>query len=235
MGGLGDYRKVLILLKKHSNSWQGHPRGRGNDIKAVSRERCLMLCRDDYREVARIHKEAISAGFLSTLGVDFLALLYESIDQSKDCALLVIRSEGKIVGFVSAARGLGTVYRHMLRSWGRLGMALLPAVFSLRKLYRIIETVMFSRSQRDERIDLPHDELLSIAVAGEFRGMGFADQLFEALKQHFRTNEVRRFRIVVGDALAPAHRFYRKMGAYPVGRAEVHKGSGSVIYVCDVK
>ena len=194
-----------------------------------------MLSRDDYLEVARIHKDAISEGFLSTLGVNFLALLYEAIDQSEGCVLIVERADGKIVGFVSGARGLGGVYKIMLRSWVRLFVALFPALFSPSKLYRIGETVFFGKKAASVEAHLPNYELLSIAVSKEFRGKGRAEQLFKSLVSHFHDNGVEKFKIVVGDALAPAHRFYSRMGAYPVARAEVHKGSGSTIYVCDVE
>lgn len=193
-----------------------------------------MLTRDDYLEVARIHKEAISEGFLSTLGVSFLALLYESIDRAAGCVLIVERADGKIVGFVSGARGLGGVYRIMLGSWGRLFISLFPSLLSPSKLYRIGETVFFGKKSVDMGIELPHDELLSIAVSKEFRSKGHAEQLFRRLVSHFHETGVGKFKIVVGDALAPAHRFYCRMGAYPVARAEVHKGSGSTIYICDV-
>ncbi len=193
-----------------------------------------MLSRDDYLAVARIHKDAISEGFLSTLGVNFLALLYESIDRATGCVLIVERADGKIVGFVSGALGLGSVYRIMLRSWVRLFFSLFPALLSPTKLYRIGETVFFSKKSGDVGVELPHHELLSIAVSKEFRGKGHAEQLFRKLISHFHETGVEKFKIVVGDALAPAHRFYCRMGAYPVARAEVHKGSGSIIYVCDV-
>ena len=193
-----------------------------------------MLSREDYLEVARIHKDAISEGFLSTLGVNFLALLYESIDQAGGCVLIVERTEGRIVGFVSGASGLGGVYKRMFRSWRRLLVALFPALLSPRKLYRIGETVFFSKKFENIDVELPSYELLSIAVSKEFRGKGRAEQLFKSLVSYFHDSGVEKFKIVVGDALVPAHKFYCRMGACPVARAEVHKGCGSIIYVCDV-
>jgi len=55
------------------------------------------------------------------------------------------------------------------------------------------------------------------------------------LAEEFMRRKARQFKIVVGDALEPAHRFYKKMGARPVAKTEVHKGSGSIVYVFDVK
>lgn len=185
-------------------------------------------------QIACIHRDSISEGFLSTLGSRFLALLYESIDRAPDCVLIVIRVDGKIVGFVSGGQTLKQVYKMMLGAWGRLFMALLPAMLSPRKLHRIAETVLFSNKNMGGDMDLPPNELLSIAVSKEFRGQGFADQLFNNLVDHFRVRGVEKFKIVVGEALQPAHKFYRRMGAYPVAHAEVHKGSRSTVYVRDV-
>ena len=39
------------------------------------------------------------------------------------------------------------------------------------------------------------------------------------------------FRIIVGDTLAPAHRFYQRMGATMAGEVQVHEGEGSKVYV----
>jgi len=196
-----------------------------------------MLTRSEYLEVARIHCLGIDAGFLSTLGDKFLALLYEAIDRSADGVLLVARSNGRVVGFVAGARGLGEIYACMLRSPMRLFLSLFPNFFSPRKLFRIVETVAFSRKSKVDEYDLrlPSNELLSISVLEEFRGQGIADRLFGDLVCYFKARGVDQFKIVVGDALLPAHKFYRRMGACPVARAEVHSGSGSVIYVRDVK
>jgi len=194
-----------------------------------------MLTRDDYRQIARIHSEGIFKGFLSSLGERFLSLLYESIDKSEGSLLLVSRSEGKIVGFVTGTRNIGEVYRIMLRSWGRLFLSLLPAMVSPKKIFRIVETVMFSGKNAEPGVELPSEELLSISVLSEYRGKGYAEELFKGLAEEFMRRKARQFKIVVGDALEPAHRFYKKMGARPVAKTEVHKGSGSIVYVFDVK
>ena len=79
--------------------------------------------------------------------------------------------------------------------------------------------------------ELPSAELLSIAVAPHARGSGVAERLYRRLEEHFAGRGLSAFRITVGDSLAPAHRYYRRMGAVPAGRVEVHAGEGSVVYV----
>jgi ribosomal protein S18 acetylase RimI-like enzyme len=182
-----------------------------------------------YQQVARLHADNIDQGFLSSLGVSFLALLYEAIDANASSVLLLARHEGKVVGFVTGAEGMGSIYRELLRRWPRLALALLPALLSPRKVWKIAEIVFMGRKAQPLP-NLPQAELLSIAVDPGQRGLGYAAALYAGLVQHFRERHVDGFRIVVGDSLAPAHRFYQRMGATPVGRIEVHKGQSSVMY-----
>lgn len=193
-----------------------------------------MLSQDDYRQVAHIHSQGIRDGFLSSLGESFLALLYESIDRSQNSVLLVAKEGECVIGFVAGTVSLGEVYRIMLRSWWRLLASMLPALMSPKKVFKIFETLFFSSKSQADSLSVPKAELLSIAVLQDFRGKGHAESLFRSLCEHFRSSHQRSFKIVVGDALVPAHRFYQKMGAYPVAAVEVHRGSGSTVYVCDV-
>lgn len=186
--------------------------------------------REIYQQVARLHASCIDQGFLSSLGTPFLTLLYESIDANDSSVLLIAREGSQVVGFVSGAQGMGSIYRQLLRRWPRLLVAMLPALASPRKLWKIAEILLMSRKAQPLP-DLPHAELLSIAVHPAYRSQGHAPNLYQALVSHFRQKGVGRFRIVVGDGLATAHRFYKKMGARPAGSIEVHQGQASVIYV----
>ena len=75
-----------------------------------------------------------------------------------------------------------------------------------------------------------HAELLSIAVDPAHRGAGLAQDLYRQLTEHFRRRQVDAFRIVVGEQLSAAHRFYIKLGARPVGTVQIHAGERSVVY-----
>jgi ribosomal protein S18 acetylase RimI-like enzyme len=84
---------------------------------------------------------------------------------------------------------------------------------------------------RGEEVAISAAELLSIAVDPPFRGRGHAERLYTELSAYFAERGLAEFKIVVGAALAPAHRFYRRMGAVPVAEIEVHKGAASTVYV----
>lgn len=183
-----------------------------------------------YRQVAVLHAANIDQGFLATLGVPFLALMYRALDEAEESVLLTEEQGGRVVGFVSGGEGMGAIYRRMLRYPVRLGLSLLPSLVRPKRLKRILEILRYGGGASTGQ-DLPHAELLSIAVDASVRGTGISERLYRRLQAHFSGRGVGAFRIVVGDSLAPAHRYYQKMGAKPVGRIEVHAGEGSVVYV----
>lgn len=182
-----------------------------------------------YPQIAAIHIGNIDRGFLSQLGERFLALLYRAMDEGTSATLIVEQSQGRVVGFVSGGTGLGSVYRALLHRFPALFGALLPALLSPRKLYRIAEILLHSRSRVAS--DLPAAELFSMAVIREARGTGCAERLYRGLCDHFEAAGVPAFRIVVGQGLDPAHAFYRRMGARPTGEVHVHGGARSTVYV----
>lgn len=183
-----------------------------------------------YRQVAELHASNIDQGFLSSLGPRFLSLLYEAIDTHPSSVLLLAWHDGKLVGFVSGAQGMGAIYRQLLRRWFRLGLALLPALLSPAKVWKIAEIVLLG-SKAPPVAHLPHAELLSIAVDPAHRGHGHAQSLYEQLVAHFTAQGLTGFKIVVGETLGPAHRFYTRLGAKPVANMEVHKSQRSTVYV----
>lgn len=183
-----------------------------------------------YREVAKLHAACIDQGFLTTLGIPFLALMYQAIDETPGGVLLVETAEGRVLGFVSGGIGMGPIYRRMLGHPLRLGISLFPVMFRPRAWVRIVEILRYGRGH-PAGADLPGAELLSIAVSSGSRGTGVAESLYRQLKDEFQRRGISAFRITVGAALMPAHRFYARMGAKPLMTVEVHAGESSTIYV----
>ena len=79
-----------------------------------------------YRQVAALHAGNIDQGFLATLGIPFLSMMYRAIDEAPGSVLLTEEQNGRVVGFVSGGDGMGAIYRRMLRHPLRLGLSLLP-------------------------------------------------------------------------------------------------------------
>ncbi|WP_369666733.1 GNAT family N-acetyltransferase [Thioalkalicoccus limnaeus] len=186
-----------------------------------------------YRAVARLHAENIDQGFLPILGQDFLALLYQAIDESPDSALILAEEEGQVCGFIAGALDLKPVYRGLLRRWPALFLSLAPSLLIPTRLWRIIEIVRYSRKAgKGEAVEsLPAAELLSVAVAPSCRGRGHAEALYIELARFFIERDQEAFKIVVGSELEHAHRFYRRMGAEPRAEIAVHGGTPSTAYV----
>ena len=184
----------------------------------------------DYRIVAIHHCDNITQGFLASLGVPFLTLLYEAIDKDSESVLLVVRVDRRVVGFVTGTRGLARIYKQLLLKPLRLIYSLKSCILSPSKMYKIIEVLLISKDS-DISSDLPKQELLSIVVNPAYQGGGHAENLFNALCSHFREEGASSFSIVVGSNLDRAHAFYTKMGSIPVKEVQVHKGANSVVYV----
>jgi len=183
-----------------------------------------------YRQVARLHISCINQGFLPRLGESFLALMYRAIDESDDGALIVDTDGDRVIGFVSGTIHMKAVYRRMLRHWPTLFVALLPSMVRPHRVARILEILRYGGTHSTER-PLPNAELLTIAIDSKFRGQRRADALYHRLSKYFAQNGQTEFKITAGAALEPAHRFYLRMGAEPIGEVQVHRGETSIAYV----
>ena len=93
----------------------------------------------DYRAIASLHCNHINQGFLATLGVPFLTLLYEAIDEDSESILLVERVDRNVVGFVAGASGLVRLYKQLLLKPIRLIYSLKSCLLSPSKMYQILE------------------------------------------------------------------------------------------------
>lgn len=185
------------------------------------------------RQVAELHASCIDQGFLSSLGPRFLTVLYRAIDRS-DAAVLFVETYGTgVIGFVSGGRGMGPIYRQMLRDWPALIRALVPVIVQPRKILGILE-ILRRGGGRGRDTDLPDWELFSITVAPSARGSGTAERLYHTLCANFRDQGVAAFRIVVGDSLEPAKRFYARVGATAIDTVRMHGDAPSTIYVQDL-
>lgn len=188
-----------------------------------------MQSRQVYVRVAELHLKNIEQGFLSSLGLPFLSLLYEAIDTSSSGVLVLAREDDRIVGFVAGSTsGMRPLLLELLSRPARLAAALLPKLTSVRNMARMLEVILGHGGRQS---GLPRAELLSIAVDRAYRRRGHAEALYKTLEEHFVRKGHPQFRIIVGEALASAHRFYERAGAKPVTTVEMHRGERSTVYV----
>jgi ribosomal protein S18 acetylase RimI-like enzyme len=182
-----------------------------------------------YIQVANLHLHGINEGFLSTLGVDVLSIIYESIDADPYSVLIIEMRGNDVVGFVAAGKGMNYVYKQLILRLPRLFFALLPSLMNPAKLLRIIELLSHGSNVRIDK-NTNTSELYSIAVVQHERRSGVALRLYAKLIEYFRQQDEESFYIIVGDNLQAAHRFYLRMGAVPLHKIEVHKGCISTVY-----
>lgn len=190
--------------------------------------------RTTFQQVAELHAAGIDRGFLATLGVPLLRVLYQAVHESPEGILVVEERDGRVVGFVAGSNGMGPILRGMLRHPVALAGALFPVVGRPRNLAGILEVLRAGRAEQGrDGPALPRAELLSLAVDPRYRRLGIAGSLYRQLQARFLERGIHAFRIVVGDPLLEARCFYEGLGARPAARVEVHRGAGSTIYIHD--
>lgn len=186
-----------------------------------------------YRRIAELHVANIERGFLATLGVEFLALMYEVIDASPHGKLFTCERDGSVVAFLAGTTALGRVYARLFLHPVRLSRTLMPALLDSRSavLRGLWDILVYASAPSAPSAALPKAELLSIVVGPAYRGQGLADDLYGMFRDDLRQSGVTEFKVTVGEGLLHAHRFYLRMGAVAVGTVRVHGQQSSVVYV----
>lgn len=180
-------------------------------------------------QVAALHIQCISTGFISSLGIDFVTSLYEAIVRSKSSfGVVAVRNE-KVLGFAAFSTNLNKLYRSIVWRKG-LEFALLLAgnMWSRKRVKKIFETLFYP--SRTKKMNLPEGELLSIAVGPEERGKGLAGQLIEKSFRHCQKAGVDKVKVLIGADNKAGNKLYLKFGFEPVGQI-INHGVLSNIYV----
>lgn len=186
----------------------------------------------DCLQVAEIHFQEIRKGFLNRLGKRFLYYFYEAMITSDNAFLLVVCNNNSVVGFVSGCSDLKRFYKDFFKKYLlKMFPIFLLKVFNPRVFTSIFETMRYSKK---EIKDLPSAELLSIALNARFCGQGIASQLFESFVAEMKKRGIKRFRVIVGEDLKLAIRFYEAKGFKFHSRHSIHKNSPSLIYTYNI-
>jgi ribosomal protein S18 acetylase RimI-like enzyme len=185
----------------------------------------------DAEAVARLHKEEISLGFLSSLGRRFLRVLYLGLLRSGEAVVYVAEADGRVVGFAAVTERVGGLYRKVLRShWWRLIPILLPRLVSPAVVRHCWETLRYP--SRDHAEDLPEAELLAIAVSRDAARAGIGRELLDRVLAELWARGVPAVKVLVNQILDRANAFYQTMGLRRARTIEIH-GQVSNIYVAE--
>jgi ribosomal protein S18 acetylase RimI-like enzyme len=186
---------------------------------------------EDASEVAELHIRGIETGFISSLGMDFVKVLYECIAQSKTSFGFIARENEKTLGFVVFTEDINKLYRSVIFSEGlRFVLLLAGKMLSLQRLKRALETLFYPGRIRE--MDLPRAELLSIVVAEEYRGKGIGLALVERGFKECTRRKIEKVKVLVGAQKETANKLYLKCSFKFVRQIENH-GVLSNIYVAE--
>ena len=170
--------------------------------------------------LARVHSESIATGFLPSLGLRFMRLLYGALIDWDEAVVLIAEVSGQKVGFVSGVRSAGAFYRHFLRGYGlRAIVAAVPALLRPSVLWRAVETLRYGGDAG------PEAELLSMAVVDSAQHRGIGSRLGARFIDQLAADSIR---VVVSADNSPAIGAYEKMGFVRAGITEVHAGEVSL-------
>jgi len=178
----------------------------------------------DAETIASLHAAQIETGFLSTLGVGFLRLVYRALLQSALGMVVVADSGGDVVGFVAGTSDTSAFYRefatqNFLRAFWRL----IPAVLRPRTWQRLWETLSYGADDH-----VAPAELLSMAVAPGARGRGVGSRLVTELLGQGAYLGVDTMRVVVGECNKPAIALYTQAGFVTRKTFQLHAGEQSL-------
>lgn len=188
---------------------------------------------DDLDRIAKLHIDNISTGFISELGLPLVKLIYKEIIDSEIAFCMVALSNSTIIGFIAGTTDINALYSGFIKNnFIKATYSIFTKLFKPRYMSRIIETLIYPRRRVVENI--PHAELLSIVVVENYRRSKIGHKLFSSLCCEFISREVSTFKVLVGETIVSACKFYEKVGGALADKVSVHRGSKSRVYVWTV-
>lgn len=183
---------------------------------------------EDALAIATIHQRELNLGFLSTFNSKALELIYKFIIESE--IVFVAEIENDIVGFVAGTVKTSGIFKAFILKHGvQFILFMLPRFFSLIFIRKVIETLSAPSNSSDSSEELP--ELLTIAVSSKIQAKGVGAGLLSCLEKSFCDKSVKSYKVIAGDILESANKFYIKNGFALSKQVELHKGIVSNVYV----
>ncbi len=184
-------------------------------------------------DVAKLHIEGISTGFISSLGLRFVTALYSTICRHKSSFGFVAVDNGKVMGFVAFSTNLSGLYKFACLRYGiKFAFILLKYLFSVESLKKILANTLYAANTK--KVNLPDAELLSIVVSADGRGRGIAEQLVKTGIAECGMRGIDKVKVLVDAKNEPANRLYQKTGFVLAAQIDSH-GVLSNVYVADIR
>lgn len=125
---------------------------------------------EELNSVTQLHQEALKESFLNNFGPKFLSILYQNLIQSSKNHTLLVKSDGKVQGFLLAVSDL----KHQLPAILTLGL-IMSLMHKPNLLFRILGYLLQSRPPS------PAFELQFIAVDMKLRNKGIGTKMLKSL------------------------------------------------------
>ena len=181
----------------------------------------------DARRIAEIHKQEIKKGFLCTLNNNLLTKIYSAIIDSRYSFCVVAEENQDVKGFIAGVINLNDFYFYFLKRYFFSAIILIfPEMLNLKNIKKILEILFYSQKEES----LPEAELLSMALTKDFQGKGIAGPMFDKFISEMKDKKISVFKVLVGNILSPAIKFYEKNGFKFVKETKVHENV-SRIYI----
>lgn len=188
----------------------------------------------DYQKIAEIHFLTLDNSFLSSLGKSFLECLYKFLI-SKEHIWVFEEEENKIVGFVSFSENSHSMMKRFILSRPVCLLKLLFVIFIHPQIIlKVVETALApfkSMKSNKKKIELPDSELLSISVSKFTQAKGIGSQLLQALERFLIENNIYQYKVIAGNTLVSANKFYLKNGFKLSHQIKIHGKDISNVYI----
>lgn len=192
-----------------------------------------ILNNDMAEQVAQLHIQEISTGFITSLGKDFVTSLYDVIAEDENSFGFVAIENDAVLGFVAFSTNLSKLYKYVaLKKGFKFAIILARRMFSFKVLKKVIDNILYPSKMK--KAGLPSAELLSIVVAPQAQGKGLAKQLVEKGLQECRVRSIDKVKVLVSADNEPANKLYKSSGFKFHSRLDSH-GVKSNIYVAYIK
>jgi ribosomal protein S18 acetylase RimI-like enzyme len=188
----------------------------------------------DSPALAKLHSETLTASFLAGLGLDFLEKLYEFLIKKEK--VWVYEEDHEIKGFISfSENSAGMMKRFLLECPGCIVLLASKTIIQPANLKRLMEIFLAPFKSRklelaNDSVYLPKGELLSISVKPNCQASGIGSQLIKALEDYLLLNHIPDYKVVAGEELIGANKFYKKNGFVLATQIKIHDKKISNVY-----
>lgn len=184
--------------------------------------------------IAELHKQVLTLGFLSKLDLSILGRLYQLI-KKEGILLVAFTKDNTLAGFVSYSKDTKKLMRMFAWSSAAIYFSLLLTYmkhpsFVVRSLETLLAPFKHGSAKKGGK-NIPDGELLSIVVNPTVQNSGTGTALLHQLESELKKRKIFRYKVVAGEQLISANRFYQKNGFYLADRIKIHGKAMSNLYI----